>query len=108
MNAQGKTRKRAIEILENLLSGDGEDYPSEFIPTLATPPPDVSACQYLGDLGALTYRGGSWRPTAMAPSVWVALKSPRRAWLMRNWFPLGVLIITGLVGVGTIISNFVT
>ena len=35
------------------------------------------------------------------------VQSPRTAWLSDNWFPVGVLAVTALVGVGTIVSNVI-
>ena len=35
------------------------------------------------------------------------LQDPGRYWRRKNWFPLTVAVITALIGVGSIISNFV-
>ena len=35
------------------------------------------------------------------------LRSLTRTWLKRNWFPVASLLVIGLVGVGTIVSNLV-
>ena len=64
-----------------------------------------STLHYLRDLGALREVEHGWVITAHASEVRGRLFHPRVVWLRENWFPVGILLITALVGVGTIVSN---
>ena len=67
---------------------------------------------HLTDLGALEEEidddaNSYWMLTVHAHQVRGRLAHPRLAWLQDNWFQCGVLFVTLLVGIGTIVSNFV-
>ncbi len=66
----------------------------------------MDTLRYLEDLGALYRVENGWRLTVHAPKVRQSLAHPWLYWLKENWFSVGILIVTGLVGVGTIVSNF--
>ena len=65
------------------------------------------AVAYLADMGALVEISAGYRLTAYATRVRRQLIHPLTAWLSDNWFPVGVLVVAVLVGVGTIVSNVI-
>ena len=67
------------------------------------------ALRYLEDLRAVedTNGRGAYTLTVWASQVRYRLVHPRLAWIRDNWFPMGVLMVSALVGVGTIVSNVV-
>ena len=69
---------------------------------------DWEVANYLEDLGAIRQANDHhYTLTVFAPEVRRRLNHPRLAWFCDNWFSVGVLLVSLLVGVGTIISNFI-
>ena len=63
----------------------------------------------LTDLGAIRKAEGEYEYmlTARAWDIRWRLAHPGLAWLRDNWFSAGVLMVSVLVGIGTIVSNFI-
>ena len=127
-NELRKVKRAAIELLESIITGtvdesrfimyrQGSGEGDSRIPRYISGQNrnralDDLALYFLEDVGALYPHDSSsgrqlWRVSAHAEKALKQLKSPRRVWLEENYFPVGSLVVVGLVGVGTIISNFI-
>ena len=70
---------------------------------------DRRALRFLENLHAVedTNGRGAYTLTVWGSQVRFRLAHSHLAWIRDNWFPMGVLMVSALVGVGTIVSNVV-